>query len=70
MNKTMRSVLVGLTLNALSTLIAPSMANAQESVAATPSTTLPEADVIELQPDGVTAIIASRGSLIRQRQAT
>ncbi|EMI43324.1 alpha-L-fucosidase [Rhodopirellula sp. SWK7] len=63
MNQLIGTVLVGLSLSAASTLIPQSVVCAQESTVIAQSTTLPKADVIQLRPDDVTAIIASSGTL-------
>ena len=64
MKRKHRVVFLSLLLFMASTLISHSVVYAQESVATAPPATQADADVIQLRPDDVTAIIASRGKLI------
>ena len=63
MRRVSRTFCLGVVLSAVSALPSPSVLNAQESPAVTSSTSQLMTEVIELRPDDVTAIVASRGSL-------
>ena len=63
MNKKRITVLVALIPLMVLEMISSSLVCAQENIEATPSKSTPPSEGIQLRPDDVTAIIASRGSL-------